>query len=110
MIQRGQHNRENGCAGFCYLDVSLKNGLPVNNLCSHGKWCCCLDGLYGGHLVSPWSLKMRWNADRTGQVGANVKRRHACRCCTATGTTGCALDVPRIISATKNGIVGLIIG
>ena len=56
---------------------------------------------------------MRWDAYRTGQIGANFKWCHPGsqrRCRAATGTARRALDIPGVISAAKERIVGLKIG
>ena len=56
---------------------------------------------------------MRRDADRSGQIGANLKRGHPAsqsRCRPAAGTARRALDIPRVIGAAKDGIRGLIIG
>ena len=56
---------------------------------------------------------MRRDADRGGQIGANVKRGHAGsqrRSRPAAGTSRRALDIPGVRGAAKDGIRGLIIG
>ncbi len=63
-----------------------------------------------GWLQTKQATKMRWNADRSGQIGANVKWGHPGsqrRCRAAAGTARSGLDIPGVSGAAKDGIRGL---
>ena len=56
---------------------------------------------------------MRGDANRAGEIGADLERRHAgsqrCRRAAARSAR-CALDIPRIVGAAEDGIAGLVVG